>query len=362
MFEPIDIYRDGNKIYNIYFNNSYDNIYSVIKDIGCTNRKICIVSDSNVAAFHIDTLKQLLDSNNITHVEYVFEAGEQNKNTDTIGEIYKVLIDAHFDRNDVLIALGGGVVGDMTGFAAATYLRGVRFIQCPTSLLAMVDSSIGGKTGVDYRGYKNMVGAFHMPSAVITNPSVLNTLPDREYISGFAEIVKHAFIQDKEYYNYLYDNAEAAINRDYDVITNIIYRSCLIKKAVVEEDPTEKGIRAFLNFGHTVGHAIEKYMDFKLLHGECVSLGCVVSLYISYKRGNITLDDYNMSVDLLKKYQLPVTISDIDEDTIVDITKSDKKVDGNIIKFVLLRSIGQAYIDTTVSSDEIKEALKSITE
>lgn len=362
MFEPIDIHMDGKLIYDIYFENDYSIIKTVINNIGCSKRKICIISDSNVAKYHLDSLVKVLDDNKIMHIEYVFEAGEKNKNTDTIGKIYERLIEAHFDRNDVLIALGGGVTGDMTGFAAATYLRGIRFIQIPTSLLAMVDSSIGGKTGVDYMGYKNMVGAFHMPVAVLTNPLSLGSLPEREYISGFAEIIKHALIADSDYFEFLYSHAADAMKHDNDVLTEIIYRSCNIKKAVVEEDPTEKGIRAYLNFGHTAGHAIEKYMNFELLHGECVSLGCIVSLYISYKRGNISLNDYNKAKSLLEAYKLPVSISRLDNDAIVRITKNDKKSDGNMIKFILLKSIGEAYIDTTVTEEEIIEALNIIQE
>lgn len=362
MYEPIDIHMNGKLIYDIYFENSYNILADIISNIGCADRKVCVVADSNVAGFHLKSVLDVLDAHNIIHIEYVFEAGERNKNTGMIGCIYEKLIEAHFDRNDVMLALGGGVTGDMTGFAAATYLRGIKFIQLPTSLLAMVDSSIGGKTGVDYLGYKNMVGAFHMPAAVITNPLTLESLPDREYISGFAEIIKHALIADDTYFDYLYTHHEAAMQHDYDVITEIIYRSCNIKKAVVEEDPTEKGIRAHLNFGHTAGHAIEKYMNFELLHGECISLGCIVSLYISYKRGNISLDDYNKARELFGLYRLPVSIGKLDNDAVVRITRSDKKADGKMIRFILLRSIGQAYIDTTVTEEEIIEALNVIQE
>ncbi len=360
MFSPIDIHYDNKPIYKIHFTESYNIITDVLSDIGCINRKVCIVADSNVAKHYIDSLASILTDKGVTYTTYVFEAGENNKNTDTVGKMYEHLIVDHFDRNDIILALGGGVTGDMSGFCAATYLRGIKFIQLPTSLLAMVDSSIGGKTGVDHKGYKNMVGAFHMPSAVITNTLTLNTLPDREFYSGFAEIIKHGLIADKEYYDYLYNNAEAALKRDRDVITQIIYRSCQIKQSVVEEDPTEKGIRAYLNFGHTIGHAIEKYMDFRLLHGECVALGCVASLYISFKRGLITGEEYENATLLFKKYNLPVRLSDeynIDNDTIISITKSDKKADGNVIKFILLKNIGEAYIDRTVTTDEMNDAL-----
>ncbi|MBE5936709.1 MAG: 3-dehydroquinate synthase [Lachnospiraceae bacterium] len=367
MFNPIVIHMNSKPIYNIHFTQSYNILPDIIlnevlNNTGKSNRKVFIVADSNVATYHLQAVIKQLEDNNITNFSYTFLAGEENKHTGTIGNIYEKLIDNHLDRNDLLIALGGGVCGDMTGFAAATYLRGIKFIQLPTSLLAMVDSSIGGKTGVDYNGYKNMVGAFHMPSAVITNTEVLKTLPDREYISGFAEIIKHALIDDKDYYNFLFDNSTAALNKDLDVVAQIIYKSCNIKKKVVEEDPTEKGIRAHLNFGHTLGHAIEKYMNFNLLHGECVSLGCIASMYISYRRGHITLEEFNNAKELFSMYGLPVKINNLNKNEVINITSNDKKADGNTIKFVLLKCIGQAYIDTTVTKQEMYDALSIICE
>lgn len=371
--QPITVHRDDKPIYNICFENNYDSLNEFISSSEFINRKICVVSDTNVSKYWLDTIMKSLKTMNLSQcISVVIEAGEENKNTDTIFKIIEQLINNRFDRKDCLIALGGGVIGDMTGFAASIYLRGIKFYQIPTSLLAMVDSSIGGKTGVDYNGYKNMVGAFHMPAGVLINTNALTTLPEREYISGFAEIIKHSLIADKEYFDYLGINGDEALNKNMDIVENIIYRSCNIKRNVVETDPTEKGIRAFLNFGHTIGHAIEKYMNFSLLHGECVSLGMVASSYISLNRRMITEEDYIAIRQLLNSYRLPVCFNDIKNatgdniidknniDEVINITKSDKKSDGAVIKFVLIDSIGHAVIDTTVTDDEQRAALEEL--
>ena len=210
--------------------------------------------------------------------------------------MYEFLIKNHFDRNDILIALGGGVVGDLTGYTAATYMRGIDFIQIPTTLLSQVDSSIGGKTGVDLKSYKNMVGAFHHPKLVYINVKTLNSLPRREFSSGMAEIIKHGLIMDKEYFVWLNNNSNHIKSLDTKILVEMIYGSCFIKKTVVEEDPNEKGLRAILNFGHTIGHAIEKSKKFKLLHGECVSLGMVAALRISFDREQISYEQLSKAI------------------------------------------------------------------
>lgn len=362
LFGPITIFLDENPVYQIVYNNNFNKLNDLVSILDITERKVCIITDSNISKYYLNQLSNELSSLGVANYSFVFKAGEDSKNTSTIEDIYGELIRLHFDRNDVLFALGGGVTGDMTGYAAATYLRGIRFVQIPTSLLAMVDSSIGGKTGVDFNGYKNMVGAFHMPSSVLININVLSSLPDRDYFSGFGEIIKHALIQDEEYFKFLCDNSVNVINRkDSEALLKIIYRSNLIKKNIVEEDPNEKGKRALLNFGHTIGHAIEKYMDFKLLHGECVALGSVASMYISLKRGLIQYDTYTKAKNIFKQYRLPVNINErVDINEIIKITKSDKKYDGKNIKFILLKDIGDAFIDLTVSEKEMHEALIEI--
>ena len=277
MSKCINVKYEGKPLYNIVIEQSFDKLAEEFDKLGVTGRILCIVSDSNVAplyAKHIE--EQLLKTGNKVFT-FVFEAGEANKNLDTVEDVYEFRIKNHFDRKDMLVALGGGVVGDLTGFTAATYLRGISFIQVPTSLLAQVDSSIGGKTGVDFRAYKNMVGAFYQPKLVYMNISVLKSLSDRLFNSGFGEIIKHGLIKDAAYYEWLRDNISNIKSRNSDALEQMIYVSCNIKREVVEKDPKEKGDRALLNYGHTLGHAIEKLMDFKLYHGECVTLGMIAA-------------------------------------------------------------------------------------
>ena len=293
---------------------------------------------------------------------YIFTipAGETNKNLDVVQTVYTYLIEEHFERRDMIVALGGGVVGDLAGFTAATYLRGIDFIQVPTSLLAQVDSSIGGKTGVDFAKYKNMVGAFHMPRLVYINIDTLSTLSVRLFNSGFGEIIKHGLIKNREYFDYLDTNYEHIKTLEPEYIMETVYGSCLIKADVVNNDPTEKGERALLNFGHTLGHAVEKLMNFSLYHGECVALGMICASYISKERGYISEDDYAAIRKMLRKYGFPTKVEGLDIFSILEVSKSDKKMDNGTIKFILLKKLGQAYIDKTVMDEEILEAIQFI--
>ena len=250
----------------------------------------------------------------------------------------------------------------MTGFAAATYLRGIDFIQIPTTLLAQVDSSIGGKTGVDFLQYKNMVGAFHQPRLVYMNVHTLDTLSDELFSCGIGEVLKHGLIRDLDYLEWLKENREKVLNLDEDALTEMIYKSCVIKKTVVENDPTEKGERAVLNMGHTVGHAVEKLKNFKLLHGQCVSIGTVCACYLSLKRGLITKEEYESALEALRAYRLPISVQGLNAAEILTATKSDKKMEQGKIKFVLLEKMGYAYIDKTVTDEEMKEAIEVVLE
>jgi 3-dehydroquinate synthase len=360
MSEVLTINYDKKPCYNIVFDTSFDELSSNIKELGFEGRKIAIVTDSNVKSLYSDNIKDTLKEISDIIVVYEIPAGEENKNLSQINEIYRFLIENHFDRHDLLIALGGGVVGDMTGFTAATYLRGIAYVQIPTTLLSQTDSSIGGKTGVDYEGYKNMVGAFYMPSLVYTNISTLNTLSDRQFASGFAEVMKHGLIKDQNFYTWLIENMYEISDKEPEVLMEMVKHSCEIKKAVVEKDPTEKGDRALLNFGHTLGHAIEKAKNFELFHGECVALGCVAAAFISWKKELISMEEYYEIRDMFVPFNLPISIEDVDADEVIRLTKSDKKADSNKVKFVLLKGIGKAFISTEVSDDEMKKALEEI--
>ena len=356
----LTVHLDDKPIYDIVYEESFDALPSMIKELGYSNRKICVVSESHVASLYLDAILHSIKDACTYTTSFVFPEGEASKNLNVVRDLYTHLIEEKFDRNDVLIALGGGVVGDLTGYAAATYLRGIDFIQIPTSLLSQVDSSIGGKTGVDFDSYKNMVGAFHMPKLVYMNVSTLTTLDDRQFFAGFAEIMKHGLIRDEAYYLWLIDNMYEICERDLPTLSEMTCRSCEIKKAVVEKDPLEKGDRALLNFGHTIGHAIEKAKHFTLLHGECVALGAVAAAYISWKRDMISMEEYYEIRDMFVPFNLPISIDNIDPKEIVKLTKSDKKMESGTLRFVLLKGIGHAVTDTTVTEEEILKAVEEI--
>lgn len=352
--------KDKKFCYPIVFEESFDRLSEVWKEYELSTGKVCIVTDSNVEPLYAQAVKAELEKVCASCVVYAFPAGEENKNLDTVRGLYEFLIGQQFDRKDMLVALGGGVVGDLTGFTAATYLRGVSFVQIPTTLLSQVDSSIGGKTGVDFSQYKNMVGAFYMPKLVYMNLSTLSTLSERQFYSGMGEVLKSALIKDGMFYGWIINNLYEVYEKDPEVIRTMVYNCCNIKRQVVEKDPEEKGDRALLNFGHTIGHAIEKAKNFELMHGECIALGMVAASFIAYKRELLTFDEYYEIRDMFVPFNLPITIEDIDPQEIVRLTKSDKKMEGDKLKFVLLKKIGKAYIDTTVTEEELLMGIQEI--
>lgn len=360
MSELITVHYNEKPIYDIAIEKDFSKLAMKVSELGISGRKLCIVTDSNVGELYADEVKNELEKTGNAVFVYTFRAGEASKNLNTVEDVYEYLIINKFDRKDMIVALGGGVVGDLAGFTAATYLRGIDFIQVPTSLLAQVDSSIGGKTGVDFRAYKNMVGAFHQPRLVYMNLSVLGSLSERLFNSGFGEIIKHGFIRDKEYYTWLKENIQHIKSHDYDALENMIAISCNIKRRVVELDPTEKGDRALLNFGHTLGHAIEKLKNFELYHGECVVLGMVAALEISRTRQLISDAEYEDATNTFKAYNFPVTVDGISVEDVIKVSKNDKKMDAGKIKFILLDRIGNAYIDKTVTDDEMRAALSKV--
>ena len=337
-----------------------DDLTEAMADLELETHKICIVSDSNVGPLYAETVKAELEKICSVCEIFTFPAGEENKNLEVVQKLYTFLIEQHFDRKDLLVALGGGVVGDLTGFTAATYLRGIRFIQIPTTLLAQVDSSIGGKTGVDFSRYKNMVGAFYMPKLVYMNLQTLSTLPERQFYAGMGEVLKSALIKDGMFYGWIINSLYEIYDKDPETIRLMIYNCCNIKRMVVEKDPTEQGDRALLNLGHTIGHAVEKAKNFELLHGECVALGIVAAAFISYKREMLTFDEYYEIRDMFVPFNLPITIEDVDPEEILKLTKSDKKMEAGRIKFILLKKIGKAVIDHTVTDEELRMGIHEI--
>lgn len=317
--------REGDFRYPICFEEDFSNLAQVMREEGLADRKICIVTDSNVGPLYEAPVKKALSEVSSDISVFTFEAGEKNKNLDTVSSLYQALISNGLDRKSLLVALGGGVVGDLTGFGAATYLRGIDFIQVPTTLLAQVDSSVGGKTGVDFQQYKNMVGAFHQPRLVYMNMSTLSSLPAEQFACGMGEILKTGLICDEEFFRFVCREQKEIKKLDMKRIARMVRKCCEIKAGVVERDPKEQGERALLNLGHTVGHAVEKLKNFTLLHGQCVGAGLVAAAYLSMKRGLLTEEEYQEIRQGCADYGLPVHVDGLIPEEVLLATKKDKK-------------------------------------
>ena len=339
--------------YPICFEEDFSNLAQVMREEGLADRKICIVTDSNVGPLYEAPVKKALSEVSSDISVFTFEAGEKNKNLDTVSSLYQALISNGLDRKSLLVALGGGVVGDLTGFGAATYLRGIDFIQVPTTLLAQVDSSVGGKTGVDFQQYKNMVGAFHQPRLVYMNMSTLSSLPAEQFACGMGEILKTGLICDEEFFRFVCREQKEIKKLDMKRIARMVRRCCEIKAGVVERDPKEQGERALLNLGHTVGHAVEKLKNFTLLHGQCVGAGLVAAAYLSMKRGLLTEEEYQEIRQGCADYDLPVHVDGLIPEEVLLATKKDKKMEQGHIKFILMDGIGKSFIDKTVTDEEL---------
>ncbi len=302
---------------------------------------VMIITSSVIGDYYLEPVRtSLVDSGYNVHVCIVPD-GEEYKNFDTMQYIYDALISAALDRGAFIVALGGGVVGDMTGFAAATYLRGISFVQVPTTLLAQVDSSVGGKTGINLEKGKNLIGAFHQPKLVCVDVRTLDTLPDREYVSGLAEVVKYGVVADADFFNYIYDNSTRLLRRDKDCLLAVERRSCAIKASVVVQDERESGLRAVLNFGHTIGHAIESLSGYKkYLHGEAVAIGMAHAAKISEAMGYSAKADTDRIIHLLEVLHLPVDLPYYSAENYLQAILHDKKVKDGSITFVLNKGIG----------------------
>lgn len=281
--------------------------------------------------------------------------GEKIKTLETVQWIYEKLIDLDADRSTFIVAIGGGVVSDIAGFCASTYLRGIRFGFVSSTLLAQVDASVGGKNGVNFRGFKNMVGVFNQPEFVLCDIELLKTLPERELACGFAEIIKHAVIADAKLFSFIESNAAKAMSMVPDVIEKLVYDSVVIKSDVVNRDEREKGERRKLNFGHTFGHAVEKTAG--LPHGEAIAVGMKIAAGLSVKKRLLSVGEANRITEILKKFGLPID-AEYDKDTAIDALRKDKKKEGDAIHFVLLKGIGNAVIDR-IAIKELAEVLNT---
>lgn len=341
--------------YTIYIDSScdiYQEIHQYIK-----NKQVVVVTNTTIEKILLDNFVTKLNTNASVHT-IILEDGEQYKNAVSMNTIYDQLLQKNISRDSVIIALGGGVIGDMTGFAAATYQRGVDFIQVPTTLLSQVDSSVGGKTGINHELGKNMIGAFKQPKVVLINTETLKTLPKREVSAGIAEIIKYALINDYDFFCWLEENMDQLYALDDEVVAEAIFRSCEHKANIVSKDEFESGVRALLNLGHTFGHVIENYMGYgRILHGEAVAIGMLQAAYLSMKEDWICSDKVIRIKNLLLKAKLPVTPPDIPVKDALKLMARDKKVQSGNVRLVLLKDIGNAFITDKFNQDLLEETL-----
>ena len=319
-------------------------------------QKVLVVSDSNVAVLYADAVVAELTKAGFSASLAVVPAGEPSKSGETLFALLSEAAARGLDRRSSIIALGGGVVGDLAGFLAASYMRGISYIQVPTSLLAMVDSSVGGKTGVNLPEGKNLVGAFHQPIAVIADLATLGTLPKREYCSGLAEVVKYGAIWDDDFFSLLETHTEKLVALDFSFMETVVERCCVFKADVVSKDEREGGARALLNFGHTLGHAIENVSGYgQYLHGEAVAIGMVFAARVSVRCGRLSESDAERIPSVLKALQLPVTVPDVEWTAIRQAMALDKKAMDNCLKFVLLDRMGAASYGCEVDEHILEE-------
>lgn len=320
--------------------------------------RVVVVTNEVVAPLYLDRLERALRGAGATATAIVLPDGEAHKDWLTLNRIFDGLLTGLADRGTTLMALGGGVIGDMTGFAAATYQRGVPYIQVPTTVLAQVDSSVGGKTAINHPLGKNMIGAFHQPRLVLADTATLNTLPERELRAGLAEIIKYGLIRDADFLVWLEANVAALLARDQVALTYAIERSCRNKATIVEADETEQGERALLNLGHTFGHAIETGLGYgKWLHGEAVAAGMMMAADLSRRLGWLSDDDADRVRRLLQRAGLPVTPPSLGAARYLELMRHDKKVANGQFRLILLKGLGQAVLSAAASDDEIRATI-----
>ncbi len=321
-------------------------------------KRVAIVTNSTVGPLYLKRLRMGLEDHGVASVSIVLPDGEEHKNWQTLNLIFDDLLSNHCERNTTVIALGGGVIGDLAGFAAATYLRGVPFIQIPTTLLAQVDSSVGGKTGINHPLGKNMIGAFHQPRVVLADSTTLDTLPERELRAGIAEIIKYGLIRDPAFFEWLERNMSSLLARDPDVLNEAIWRSCMNKAEVVAADERESGVRALLNLGHTFAHAIENGMGYGMwLHGEAVAAGTVLAAELSQRMHMISAEEVERIRKIYLQAGLPVIAPNLGSEKYLHLMGLDKKIENGKIRFILLECIGKAVIHAEVPAALLTETL-----
>jgi 3-dehydroquinate synthase len=347
----------GDRSYPIYIGDNILADHRLITDL-LVGRQVMVVTNTTVAPLYLEKLLAQLDS--LDPIAVKLADGEQYKTLETVTKIFDALLKHRFSRNSTLIALGGGVIGDITGFAAACYQRGINFIQIPTTLLAQVDSSVGGKTGVNHPQGKNMIGAFYQPKGVVADTSVLATLPDRELKAGLAEVIKYGFIYDAVFFEWLELNLDNILNDNQQALAYTIQRSCEIKAEIVAIDEKETGIRAILNFGHTFGHAIETGCGYgTYLHGEAVAIGMCLAAELSYRLGIISRYELIRGIQLIERSGLPVSLPEqLSVENYLQLMAVDKKnIDGEI-RVIVLEKMGSAGLPLSVDSALLRKTIE----
>jgi 3-dehydroquinate synthase len=348
----------GNRSYPIHIGQQLLENCDLLKH-HVRGKQVMVVSNDTVAPLYLDKVMQGLSGLDAASV--ILPDGEQYKTLDTLNSIFTALLESRYNRDCTLVALGGGVVGDITGFAAASYQRGVAFLQIPTTLLAQVDSSVGGKTGVNHALGKNMIGAFHQPGCVVIDTDTLDTLDDRQFSAGLAEVIKYGLIRDAGFFDWLETNMGALMSRDKQVLAYAIERSCAIKAEIVAADERESGQRALLNLGHTFGHAIETGTGYgNWLHGEAVATGMLMAADLSARHGWLNTDAVRRTEQLLQQAKLPTTApGEMDESRFMELMAIDKKVIDGSLRLVLLKGIGDATVTGDFKPDLLGETLRS---
>ena len=350
----------GDRSYDIEIGARLDRAGELLQGLGL-GRKMALITNPTVKQLYGKQLVDSLKSAGFLVMSLEVPDGEQFKNLDWANAIYTALLTNSFDRKSVLVALGGGVIGDLTGFAAATYMRGIPFIQVPTTLLAMVDSSVGGKTGVNHPMGKNMIGAFYQPKKVLMDLAVLRSLPPKELLSGMAEVIKYGVIWDASFFDYLEANRDRILGLDTEAITHVIQRSCEIKADVVSRDEREGGLRASLNFGHTVAHAIETAENYRMRHGDAVAIGMVFAARLALRTGLCDAAVPERVEKVIRAYGLPADLSVLTRKPsvleLMDTMQIDKKAEGGKVKFVLPKRIGEVVITREWDEGHLRELL-----
>jgi 3-dehydroquinate synthase len=337
----------------------------IIADIGAQlkefnfSQKVAIISNPTVFNLYGNIVIDSLKNAGFEHLHVLIPDGEEYKNYDQTYYILTELLKNRLDRNSCLVALGGGVIGDITGFVASIYMRGIHFVQAPTTLLSQVDSSVGGKTGVNHELGKNMIGTFYQPRLVLADIDTLKTLPKRELLCGIAEIIKYGIIWDEGLFKFLKQNRDAVLNLNADAMKYIIKRSCEIKAEVVSKDEREAGLRAILNYGHTIGHAIETETGYRrYLHGEAIAIGMHLEARLSHLMGLADSKQALMIKEVIDSYSLPSELPEgLNADKLISHMKLDKKVEAGEMKFILIEKIGKATIQKGVGIEDIREAI-----